>query len=104
MPSTLEWSWWTLVNSLRADDIPYHQQTVINIKDLASDPSAVDGVSLMKALIGKAQFYKMKQAQQRSKRLYNKFRVTYEWEGGDLWMLAKEKSDIALTTGMAFVQ
>ena len=93
-----------LVNSLKADDIPYHLQTVINIKDLASDPSVVDGVSLMKALVGKSQFNEMKQAQQRSKRLYDKFRVTYEWEGEDLRMLAKVKSDIALTSGMSFVQ
>ena len=46
----------------------------------------------------------MKEAQAKSKRLYDKFRVTYEWDGEDLRMLAKELDDIALTTGMAFVQ
>ena len=91
------------VNSLRADDVPYHHQTVVQIKDLTNDPSVVDGVSLMKALIGKSQFYEMKEAQSKSKRLYDKFRVTYEWDGEDLRMLAKELDDIALTTGMAFV-
>ena len=92
-----------LVNNL-TDPTPYHLQTVINIKDLASDLSVVDGVSLMKALVGKSQLYEMKQTQNRSKWLYDKFRVTYEWEGEDLRMLAKVKSDIALTTGMSFVQ
>ena len=38
------------VNSLKTDDIPYHLETVISIKDLTCDPSKVDGVSLMKAL------------------------------------------------------
>jgi len=92
-----------LVNNL-TDPIPYHLDTIMQIKDLTNDPSVVDGVSLMKALIEKSQFYEMKQANCRNKRLYDKFRVTYEWEGEDLRMLAKEKSDIALTTGMAFVQ
>ena len=91
-----------LVNSLKADDIPYHLETVTPIKDLTNDPSVVDGVSLMKALECKSQFYEMKQAQQRSKRLYDKFRVTYEWEGEDMRLLAK--SDIALTTSLSFVQ
>ena len=93
-----------LVNSLRANDIPYHLQTVVQIKDLTNDPSVVDGVSLMKALIGKAQFNEVKEAQSKSKRLYDKFRVTYEWDGEDLRMLAKKLDDIALTTGLAFVQ
>ena len=93
-----------LVNSLRADDIPYHLQTIIHIKDLTNDPGVVDGVSLMKVLMGKSQFYDMKGAQQRSKWLYDKFRVRYEWEGEDLRMLAKDLSDISLTTGMLFVQ
>ena len=66
-----------LVNNL-TDPTPYHLKTVINIKDLASDPSVVDGVSLMRALVGNSQFYEMKQSQQRSKQLYNKSRVTYE--------------------------
>ena len=51
-----------LVNSLKADDIPYHLETVIDIKDLASDPSVTDGVSLMKALVGISKFQEMKQA------------------------------------------
>ena len=93
-----------MVNNLRPDDIPYHHQTVVQIKDLTNDPSVVDGVSLMKALIGKSQFYEMKEAQAKSKRLYDKFRVTYEWDGEDLRMLAKELDDIALTTGMMFVE
>ena len=45
-----------LVNSLRADDVPYHLQTIIQIKDLTNDPGVVDGVNLMKALIGKRTF------------------------------------------------
>ena len=57
-----------MVNNLRTDDIPYHHQTVVQIKDLTNDPSVVDGVSLMKALIGKSQFYEMKEAQSKSKR------------------------------------
>ena len=93
-----------LVNNLRPDAIPVHHQTTILIKDLTNDPSVVDGVSLMKALIGKAQFNEVKEAQSKSKRLYDKFRVTYEWDGEDLRILAKELDDIALTTGMAFVQ
>ena len=40
-----------LVNNLRADDIPYHQQTVMQIKDVMHDLGVVDGVSLMKVLI-----------------------------------------------------
>ena len=93
-----------LVNSLRADDIPYHQQTVMQIKDVMHDPGVVDGVSLMKVIIRKSQFYEMKEAQAKSKRLYDRFRVTYEWDGEDLRMLAKDLDDIALTTGMSFVQ
>ena len=58
----------------------------------------------MKVLIRKSQFYKMEAAQQKSKRLYDRFRVTYEWDGEDLRMLAKDLDDIALTTGMSFVQ
>ena len=86
------------------DAIPYHLETTILIKDLTGDRGVVDGVSLMKALVEKSQFCEMKQANQRNKQLYDKFRVTYEWEGKDLRMLAKVKSDIALTTGMSFVQ
>ena len=93
-----------LVNSLRADAIPYHHQTIMQIKDLLHDPGVVDGVSLMKVLIRKSQFYEMEAAQQKSKRLYDRFRVTYEWDGEDLRMLAKDLDDTALTTGMAFVQ
>ena len=93
-----------LVNNLRADDIPFDLQTVMQIKDVTNDPGLVDGVSLMKVLIGKSQFYQMKSAQKKSKRLYDKFRVTYEWDGEDLRMLAKDVSDISLTTGMVFVQ
>ena len=91
------------VNNL-SDSIPFHLLTTINIKDVTSDPSLVDGVSLMKALIAKSQFYEMKQANSKNKRLYDKFRVTYEWEGEDLQMLAKEKSDIEVTTGFPLVQ
>ena len=93
-----------LVNSLRADAIPVHQQTVMLIKDLLHDPGVMDGVSLMKVLIRKSQFYEMKEAQAKGKRLYDRFRVTYEWDGEDLRMLAKELDDISLTTGMSFVQ
>ena len=93
-----------LVNSLRADAIPFHQQTVMQIKDVIHDPGVVEGVSLLKVLIRKSQYYEMVAAQQKSKRLYDRFRVTYEWDGEDLRMLAKDLDDIALTTGMAFVQ
>ena len=86
------------------DVAPYHQDTVIQIKDLTDDPSVVDGVSLMKALITKSQFKEIKVAGSKNKRVYDKYRVTYEWEGEDLRMLAKEKSDIELTTGTAFVE
>ena len=68
------------------------------------DPGVVDGLSLMTVLIRKSQFYEMKEAQAKSKRLYDRFRVTYEWDGEDLRMLAKDLNDIALTSGMAFVQ
>ena len=57
-----------LVNSLRADAIPYHHQTIMQIKDLLHDPGVVDGVSLMKVIIRKSQFYEMKEAQAKSKR------------------------------------
>ena len=93
-----------LVNSLRADAIPFHQQTVMQIKDVMHDPGVVDGVSLMKVLIRKSQSYEMQAAQQKSKWLSDRFRVTYEWDGEDLRTLAKDLDDIALTTGMAFVQ
>ncbi|KAM7429687.1 hypothetical protein ABFA07_019484 [Porites harrisoni] len=76
----------------------------MQIKDILYDPSVVDGVSLMKVLIRKSQFAEMKEAQAKSKRLYDRFRVTYEWDGEDLRMLAKELDDIALTTGMMFVE
>ena len=66
-----------LVNSLRADAIPFHQQTVMQIKDVMHDPGVVDGVSLMKVLIRKSQSYEMQAAQRKSKRLYDRFRVTY---------------------------
>ena len=92
-----------LADSL-TDPSPVHLQTKIEIKDVTNDPGVVDGVSLMKVLIGKSQFYEMKSAQQKSKRLYDKFRVTYEWDGEELRLLAKDLNDIALTTGMAFVQ
>ena len=93
-----------LVNSLRADDIPVHYQSVVQMKELLNDPDVVDGVSLMKALINKAQFAEMKEAQAKSKRLYDKFRVTYEWDGEDLRILAKELDDISLSSGMTFVE
>ena len=86
------------------DVAPVHHQTTMQIKDITNDPGVVDGVSLMKVLIRKSQFYEMKEAQAKSKRLYDRFRVTYEWDGEDLRMLAKELDDIALTTGMSFVQ
>ena len=92
-----------LVDSL-TDPGPVHHQVTMQIKDILHDPGVLDGVSLMKALINKAQFAEMKEAQAKSKRLYDKFRVTYEWDGEDLRMLAKELDDIALTTGMAFVE
>jgi len=66
-----------LVNNL-TDPVPYHLQTVVQIKDLTSDPSVVDGVSLMKALIVKSQFSEIKEADSKNKRLYDKFRFTYE--------------------------
>ena len=93
-----------LVRNLTPNDTPVHYQTTLQIKELTDDPSVVDGVSLMKAIISKTQFNEMKEAQSKSKRLYDKFRVTYEWDGEDLRILAKELDDIALTTGMAFVQ
>ena len=93
-----------LVRNLGPNDTPVHYQTTIQIKDLTNDPSVVDGVSLMKALIGKAQFNEVKEAQSKGKRLYDKFRVTYEWDGEDLRILAKKLDDVALTTGFAFVQ
>ena len=46
----------------------------------------------------------MKAAQEKSKQIYDRFRVTYEWDGEDLRILAKDLNDIALTTGMAFMQ
>ena len=46
----------------------------------------------------------MKEAQAKSKRLYDKFRVTYEWDGEDLRMLAKELDDIQSRSGTVFVQ
>ena len=93
-----------LVRNLTPNNTPIHVQTTIQITELTNDPSVVDGVSLMKALIGKVQFNEMKEAQSKSKRLYDKFRVTYEWDGEDLRLLAKKLDDIALTTGFAFVQ
>ena len=92
-----------LVDSV-TDPAPVHHQTTMQIKDILHDPGVVDGVSLMKVLIRKSQFYEMKEAQSKSKRLYDRFRVTYEWDGEDLRILAKELDDIALTTGMTFVE
>ena len=92
-----------LVDSV-TDPAPVHHQTTMQIKDILHDPGVVDGVSLMKVLIRKSQSYEMQAAQQKSKRLYDRFRVTYEWDGEDLRMLAKDLDDIALTTGMSFVQ
>ncbi|CAH3189520.1 unnamed protein product [Porites lobata] len=74
------------------------------MKELLNDPGVLDGVSLMKALINKAQFAEMKEAQAKSKRLYDKFRVTYEWDGEDLRMLAKELGDIQSRSGTVYVQ
>ena len=39
---------------------PIRFRFIIDIKDLTSDPSVVDGVSLMKALITKSQFMEVK--------------------------------------------
>ena len=64
-----------LVDSL-TDVVPLHYRTTMQIKDILHDPDVVDGVSLMKVIIRKSQFYEMKQAQATSKRLYDKFRVT----------------------------
>ena len=86
------------------DPGPIHYQTTMQIKDILHDPGVVDGVSLMKVIIRKSQFYEMKEAQAKSKRLYDRFRVTYEWDGEDLRMLAKELDDIKSRTGTVFVQ
>ena len=92
-----------MVTSL-TDDTPVHYETVIQMKELLNDPGVLDGVSLMKALINKAQFAEMKEAQAKSKRLYDKFRVTYEWDGEDLRMLAKDLNDIQSRSGTDFVE
>ena len=92
-----------MVTSL-TDDSPVHYETVVQMKELLNDPGVVDGVSLMKALINKAQFAEMKEAQAKSKRLYDKFRVSYEWDGEDLRMLAKELDDIQSRSGTVYVQ
>ena len=92
-----------MVTSL-TDDSPVHYETVIQMKELLNDPGVLDGVSLMKALINKAQFAEMKEAQAKSKRLYDKFRVTYKWDGEDLRMLAKELDDIQSRSGTVYVQ
>ena len=92
-----------MVTSL-TDDTPVHYEAVIQMKELLNDPGVLDGVSLMKALINKAQFAEMKEAQAKSKRLYDKFRVTYEWDGEDLRMLAKELGDIQSRPGTVYVQ
>ena len=65
-----------LVDSL-TDVAPVHHQTTMLIKDILHEPGVVDGVSLMKSLIRKSQFYEMQAAQRKSKRLYDRFRVTY---------------------------
>ena len=92
-----------MVTSL-TDDAPVHYEAVVQMKELVNDPGVLDGVSLMKALINKAQFTEMKEAQAKSKRLYDKFRVTYEWDGEDLRMLAKELDDIQSRSGTVYVQ
>ena len=92
-----------MVTSL-TDDAPVHYEAVVQMKELVNDPGVLDGVSLMKALINKAQFAEMKEAQAKSKRLYDKFRVTYKWDGEDLRMLAKELNDIQSRTGTVYVQ
>ena len=92
-----------MVTSL-TDDAPVHYESVVQMKELLNDPGVLDGVSLMKALINKAQFAEMKEAQAKSKRLYDKFRVTYEWDGEDLRILAKELDDIQSRSGTVYVQ
>ena len=92
-----------MVTSL-TDDAPVHYEAVVQMKELLNDPGVLDGVSLMKALINKAQFAEMKEAQAKSKRLYDKFRVTYEWDGEDLRILAKELDDIQSRSGTVYVQ
>ena len=92
-----------MVTSL-TDDAPVHYETVVQMKELLNDPGVEDGVSLMKALINKAQFAEMKEAQAKSKRLYDKFRVTYEWDGEDLRMLAKDLNDIQSRSGTDYVE
>ena len=92
-----------MVTSL-TDGAPVHYETVVQMKELLNDPGVEDGVSLMKALINKAQFAEMKEAQAKSKRLYDKFRVTYEWDGEDLRMLAKDLNDIQSRSGTDFVE
>ena len=92
-----------MVTSL-TDDAPVHYETVVQMKDLLNDPGVEDGVSLMKALIYKAQFAEMKEAQAKGKRLYDKFRVTYEWDGEDLRILAKNLNDIQSASGTDLVE
>ena len=63
--------------------------TTVKMKEMRGDPSVVDGVSLMKALIRMSPKNEIKNGRTKDKRLYDCFRVTYEWEG-DLPTVAKK--------------
>ena len=83
---------------------PVMQRSIINISDLTNDPSVQDGVTLMKALITRSHFMEVKKAQSTSVRVFEHLRVTYRWEGEDLWLEAKLLADIMPTLGIVYIQ
>jgi len=74
------------------------QGTYVTLKELTDDASVVSGVSLMKAMIFKAQKNEIEEAQSKGKRLYDRYRVTYEWSGENLHLMPKKLGDIRNTT------
>ena len=93
-----------LMASLAQGTKPVAYRSIVNIKDLTNDPSVQDGVSLMKSLITRTQFMEMKEAQTKRQRVFEHLRVTYKWEGEDLYMQAKMLSDIMPTPGVVYIQ
>jgi len=87
-----------LVTSLTDVNSWHRQLSPVTVEDITQDPSIVDGVSLMKALIFITQKYDFMKVQTQTKRLYQKYRIQYKWEGEELVILALNYNDIVLVS------
>ena len=87
-----------LVGDLNDPNTWYRHFSPVTVEDITSDPSIVDGVSLMKALIFRTQKYDFMNVDTKRERLNEKFRVQYKWEGEELVMKALKHNVIVLVS------